>query len=307
MILLCGATGDLGGRIARMLSASHEPFRVLVRPKADPAALIALGAEVELGDITDPTSLAPAMQGLDTVITTANAIGRMLAGVKNVSIRGVDRDGNVNLIEAAERGGVRRFIFVSMAGINEERAHLAPLAAAKLMAESSLLASGMQPVIVRPDKFQEVWLSPATGVDPANGRMRIFGEGRMQERHVAEDDVAELVVALATESDPPAIVEFGGPEPLSPLDVADAVESAFGVPIKRSHVPRIAMRAGAAMTKRLKPEIASLMGMALYSDTHPINWTDEPLTSRSIRPRTTTEYLTSLAGQSVSSTSNAGS
>lgn len=291
MILLCGATGALGGRVAKRLGDAGVPYRALVRPSTSADPLAGSGADVAVGDLTDPTSLTDAMADIDTVITTANAIGRMLSGSKDVSIRTVDGQGNVNLIDAAERAGVDRFVFVSMAGLNEECARLAPLAAAKLEAEKRLAASSMRVVSVRPDKFQEVWLSPATGLDPANRKARIFGKGQMEEALVSTDDVAALVVAVATEPDPPAIVEFGGSERLTREQVADVMDAAYGVTMKRSHVPRAALRIGAGALSRIKPEVASLMGMSLYADTHEIGWGAEPLLSRGIQPRTTTDYI----------------
>lgn len=295
MILLCGATGDLGGRIARRLYEEGIPYRALVRPATSPGTLTNLGAEIARGDLTDPPSLLAAMSGVDSVITTANAIGRLLTGSKDVSIRAVDGQGNMNLIDAAERSGVKRFVFVSMAGLSDKCARLAPLGASKLAAEERLRASSLRSVIVRPDKFQEVWLSPATGIDPARGKARVFGKGQVKEALVAEDDVAALIVSVATEPDPPDVVEFGGVELLTRTEIADAFDSAFGVTMKRTHVPRTMLRVGAGALSRVKPEIASLMGMALYSDTHPITWTSQPLTSRGIEPRTTTAYITSLA------------
>jgi NADH dehydrogenase len=140
-----------------------------------------------------------------------------------------------------------------------------------------------------------VWLSEATGTQPAKGKVRIFGKGEIKEAQVAEDEVAALVVSLAPEPDPPTVVEFRCPEPLNPVEVAGVVESAFGAPIKQTHVPRFMLRAGARAMSRAKPEMASLMGMALYSDTHAITWTDEPLTSRGIQRRSTTNYLTMVA------------
>ena len=298
MILLCGATGDLGGRVARTLSEQGIPFRALVRPGRSQDALLALGAAIIHGDLTDPASLPPALHGVDTVITTANAISRMLGGAKDVSIAAVDRDGNRNLIDAAEQAGVTRFVFVSMAGLTDETAKLAPLAAAKLATERRLEASTMRRVVVRPDKFQEVWLAPLTGIDPLRSKAVIYGKGATPEAYVAEDDVAALVVALATEPDPPAVVEFGGPETLTRTQVCDALGEAFGVTLHPRHIPRVALRAGAAVLSRPKPDVASLMGMSLYSDTHPVHWDDTPLTSRGITPRTTTAYIRELASAS---------
>ncbi len=191
-----------------------------------------------------------------------------------------------------------RFVFVSMAGLTEETARLAPLAAAKLATERRLEASSTRGVVVRPDKFQEVWLAPLTGIDPLRSKAVIYGKGTTPEAYVAEDDVAALVVALATEPDPPAVVEFGGPETLTRNQVCDALGDAFGVALHPRHIPRVALRAGAAVASRPKPDIASRMGMSLYSDTHPIHWDDTPLTSRGIPPRPTTAYVRELAAAS---------
>lgn len=101
MILVCGATGDLGGRVVRELVGGGHRVRALVRPATDSTALEGLGVEVVRGDLRDPASLVPALEGVDTVVTTANAIGRLLAGPTDLSIGSVDRDGNANLVRAA--------------------------------------------------------------------------------------------------------------------------------------------------------------------------------------------------------------
>jgi uncharacterized protein YbjT (DUF2867 family) len=294
MILLCGATGDLGGRIARRLSAQDIAYRALVRPGSDAGTLEELGAEVVRGDLTDPASLTAAVDGVDVVITTANAIGRLLAGARDVSIAAVDGRGTQNLIAAAEDAGVRRFVYLSMAGMCEELAHRAPLAAAKLAAERRLASASLEPVVVRPDKFQEVWLSPATGLDPEKGTALVYGRGDVPERYVAEDDVAALVVALALEASPPTAVDLGGSERLTRAQVVDAMGEALGRPLRTRHVPRAALRVGSTVLRSAKPEIASLMGMSLYYDTHVGGWDDSPLTSRGITPTSTRAVIDEL-------------
>ena len=118
-IVLCGATGDLGGRIAVRLAERRIPFRALVRPHSDTAVLRAAGAELSVGDLTDPPGLARALAGARTVVTTANALGRSMSGARDVSIERVDRDGNAALVRAAEAAGVERFVFVSAQGMTD--------------------------------------------------------------------------------------------------------------------------------------------------------------------------------------------
>ena len=299
MILVCGATGDLGGRIVRLLIREGQQVRAFVRPATDASWLQAEGVEVIRGDLRDPASLGPALDGIDTVVTTANALGRILAGPTDLTIADVDGQGIQNLIRAAEQAGVGRFVFVSAAGIDEEVARLGPLPAAKWAAEKALRATSMQVVIVRPDMFQEIWLAPLTGIDPAVGKALIYGHGELPHRYVAPDDAAALCAHVAVAPDPPAMVEFGGPEPLSRMQVVAAFESATGKTLKVRHVPDAAMAVGHRALARIKPEIASLMGMALSSDTQPGTWDDQPLREIGITPRPATAFIQEEAASLV--------
>ena len=291
MILVCGATGELGGRIVRLLMAEGQKVRALVRPVTDAKRLQNDGVEVVRGDLRDPATLGPALAGIDVVITTATAITRMLAGSTDLTIAGVDGQGTQNLIHAAERAGVRRFVLVSGAGMCQDMAHLSPIMTAKFAAEETLRATSMEAVVVRPDMFQEVWLSPATGIDPAAGKALIYGHGELPHRYVAIDDVAALCAHVAVDPDPPSIVEFGGPEALSRMDVVAAFESATRTKLAVRHVPRPVMSIGHVVLARIKPEIASLMGMALFSDTHPDSWDDAALREIGIDPRPASAFI----------------
>lgn len=294
MILVCGATGELGGRVARRL-IEKVPVRALVRPGTDASDLEAAGVAVVRGDLRDAASLAPALSGVETVVTTANAISRILSGAKDVTIAGVDGIGNQNLILAAQEAGVTRFVFVSAAGLGPELAGMGPLPGAKWAAEQALAATTMQRVIVRPDMFQEVWLAPMTGIDAAAGKALIYGRGETPQRYVAIDDVTDLVTHLALADDPPVVVEFGGPEALTRMEVVARFEEVTGAPLKVRHVPRVALSVGHRVLARPKPEIASLMGMALYADTHPATWDDAPLREAGIDPRPATHFIRELA------------
>jgi NADH dehydrogenase len=262
-----------------------------VRPATDASGLEDDGIQVIRGDLRDPASLGPALAGVDTVVTTANAIGRILGGRTDLTIAAVDGEGNQHLIRAAVKAGVGRFVFISAAGSGEELARLSPLMAAKWSAEKALRATSMQVVLVRPDMFQEVWLAPMTGIDPIHAKAVIYGKGQMPEAYVAEDDVARLCAHVASVADPPTVVEFGGPESLSRMQVVAAFEAATGRTLKVRHIPDAALSIGHWALAWLKPEVASLMGMALFFDTHPGTWDDAPLREAGIEPRPATAFI----------------
>lgn len=293
MLLVCGATGELGGRVARRLAAQDTALRLLLRPGAGDAIAAETGAEVVRGDLRDPPSLDAAVQGVATVVTTITAMARALAG-ERVDLRAVDGRGALALVEAAERAGVERFVFVSFAGISDEAARRVPIAAAKRAVERRLAASPMREVVVRPDAFQELWLSPLTRFDWERGRVIVLGRGEAQARYVAVDDVADAVARLALAGDPPALVEFGGPESLTRNEAVAVFEREAGRPIRTRHVPRVVLRAGIRVLRRPRPAIASVMGLALLADLEDARWTDPPLRALGVAPRGVTEYARSL-------------
>ena len=190
-----------------------------------------------VGDLRDPVSLRGAVAGVGTVISTANSVSRVLAGDGDLSIRDVDDRGYANLITACEQAGVGRFVYASMLG--DFGSARTPFTDAKLATERRLRASPMHEVIVRPDMFQEVWLSPAVGFDWSHGKVTVYGRGESSHAYIGIDDVAEAMVRLALAEDPPHIVEMGGPEAVSPNEAVAAFERPLGRPIKTSHVPRL--------------------------------------------------------------------
>jgi uncharacterized protein YbjT (DUF2867 family) len=143
MNLVVGSTGLLGGMISRSLIEKGAAVRVLVRSGSTEIA----GAEPVRGDLKDRASLDAACSGVTTVITTANSAQR--GGEDNVA--SVDLEGNLALIEAAKSAGVRHFIFVSAAAVDE--ASPVPLFAAKARVEKSLRESGMSWTIIAPHIF----------------------------------------------------------------------------------------------------------------------------------------------------------
>lgn len=292
MFLVVGATGDLGQRVARRLLDSGQPVRALVRPSTTVSAQAAAGLELAPGDLTDPASLSSACQGVTTVVFTATAIGRRLAG-ERVSIRAVDHDGGLRLVEAAEGGGVTRFVYLSFPGADAGVG--TPLERAKAAVEERLRSSGMRPVIVRPDAFQEVHLGPLARFDIARGKVSIIGRGDSERRWIATEDVAALVAALSVEPDAPEVVEVGGPEAISKNQLIEVAERVSGRKIKTQHMPRSLARLIVKMTARRNDALASALGAGLHQDLVPATWDDAALRDRGIEPQSPTDFITRIA------------
>jgi uncharacterized protein YbjT (DUF2867 family) len=294
MVLVCGATGKLGGHVVRGLRAAGSPVRALVRPRSDTGGLRELGVELAKGDFRDAESLRRAVTGVETVVSTVTVIARALAGEKDADFHAVDVVGHRELIRAADAAGVARFVFVSAAGVRLEPLASTPLGRGKVATEDRLFAAALREVVVRPDQYQEIWFSPLAQFDWPARKVVIFGKGETPTRYVATDDVAAAVVQLALADDPPRIVEFGGPDALTRKLAVEVFERALGEPIRRRHVPRAAIRLGAIGLRRLRPGLASVMGGALAADLHAATWDDRPLRELGIQPRSVEAYANAV-------------
>jgi len=224
MILVVGATGQLGGLIAKRLLAAGRTVRALAREASAWQGLQAAGAQIAIGDLKQRATLDAACSGVDVVITTANSALR--GGADNTQT--VDIDGNRNLIDAARSAGVKQFIFVSAFGVTVDSP--VPLFQAKARTEEYLRASGMPYTILAADGFMDVWF-PMIVIGPVlDGRpVTIIGEGRRKHSLIAADDVASFAIAVIGHS--AAMnrhLPLGGPEAVSWRDVVAAFERRLG-------------------------------------------------------------------------------
>jgi len=229
MILIVGATGDLGGRIATSLIERGEDVRVLLRPGAPaPAAeWRAAGAEVVSGDLKNADSLAAACSEVDGVITTANATARSAPD----TIETVDRRGNVDLVNAAEHAGVRRFLFLSALGADP--AHPMPLLRAKGEVEQRLRETDLAWTVLQPNVFMDKLIPIVVGAPALAGSpVDLVGVGGRRHSFVSVSDVvAYAVAALHRPESVKETLVIGGPESVSWLDIVAAFEDELGHPI----------------------------------------------------------------------------
>jgi NADH dehydrogenase len=262
LILVAGASGALGGTAARQLLAAGRPLRALTRHPERLDPLRALGAEVVRGDLLDPESLERACAGVSQVFTTANSF----LGSGASAPERVDVPGNRNLIAAAERAGVRHFVFTSAAGI--ERLASVDYFRAKLDSERHLQTSRVPWTILRPAAFMETW-AMLLGVPVVQGTpVRIVGDGRRRANYVCLDDVAAMAGRVLEEpSSVGAIIEFGGPDELTALDIVEIFERLSGRRARRQHAPVPVMRVVSRMLGPFNPVLSRQLRLAVLAAT----------------------------------------
>ncbi len=114
MILVTGASGFIGGHVARLLVERNQPVRALVRPSSNLIGLAGLPVEKAVGDLREAASLRQALQGCNTLYHVA-ADYRFWAR-DPVELYRSNVAGTRNILEASLRAGVERVVYTSTVG-----------------------------------------------------------------------------------------------------------------------------------------------------------------------------------------------
>lgn len=147
-LLVVGATGTLGRQIARRALEEDREVRCLVRNPRKATFLKEWGAELVQGDLCKPETLASALEGIDIIIDAATT-----RATESARLQQVDWYGKVNLIQAAQKANIQRFIFFSI--LNAEDFPDVPLMDIKRCTEKFLTESGLNYTILRPCGFMQ--------------------------------------------------------------------------------------------------------------------------------------------------------
>jgi UDP-glucose 4-epimerase len=109
LIALTGATGFIGQHLLRELPKRGYRLRVLLRrPSAAPIEC----ASALIGDLARPHNMSEALAEVDAVIHSAG-VAQTMSGVPEDDYRLLNTEATIKLARAAERAGVRRFVFLS--------------------------------------------------------------------------------------------------------------------------------------------------------------------------------------------------
>lgn len=269
MLLLTGATGSIGSRLLPLLLERGEDVRCLVR---EPRRLggrrvdvqIALG---DLGEMSDPYLVRQALRGVDTVVHLAATI-RDQPPHRIEELNGL---ATVRLLRAAERSGVRRFVFFS--ALNASAAQRTRFFRAKWLAEEAVRSSPLETTIFAPSivyDHSDPWITllrrfSFLPVLPVSGG----GEARFQP--IWAEDVARCVTtALAGQSR--ERYELAGPETLSYDEMSDLVSRVAGRPRPLVHMPLPLVRAGLIALR-------AVFGEAVFATWEEAELMEVPMTS----------------------------
>ena len=289
MILVVGASGQLGTAVVRRLASTlnAERVRAFVRPTSQAEHLRIPHVELAYGDLRNAASVDEACKGVDVVIATANTV----APRGRYSFDSVEGEGYRNLVAAAKNHGVKQIIFMSAPVTRNDDA--VPTLRYKRLIEKLIVDSGVRYTIFRGSLFMDDWFAlmgssiPLRGAESATlerpfwfartfmkgtghlverrGIALVAGSGKSRHAFIALDDVAEFIVKAVRKPDAlNKVIEIGGPEILSWDDVVTLFSRVLGKRVRTVYAPAAVFRLQQLMLSPFSPAAANLMGM---------NWT----------------------------------
>jgi uncharacterized protein YbjT (DUF2867 family) len=249
-VLVTGGTGYVGPRIVHALRTHGRDVRALVRRPERGAQLAGMGAELAVGDVTDPASLAEAARGCTHVIHLVAIIRGRPQDFDRVMTQGTR-----NLIAAAKDAGIERFVLMSALGTTAQTKDLIPYYAAKWSMEQQLIGSGLAYTIFRPSFV----FGKGGGVLPTFVKqvryspvVTVIGSGTQRIQPIWIDDVGGYFNRAV--DDPAAAnraFEIGGPDVVTWDELYITIATVLGKRRRLVHVPASLARTGAQLTQRL--------------------------------------------------------
>lgn len=241
MYLVTGATGFVGRHLVRALLEKGIGVRCLVRP-AGPRKELPEGVEIYPGDVAGPSGLDTACAGVDGVIHLV-AVIREKAGA---TFEHVNVQGTVNILAAAEKAGVRRFIHMSALGAADDP--LYRYAYSKWLAEEAVRKSSLDWTIFKPSLiygegfgFFDRLLQSFKMIPPPLAP--VPGGGKTLFQPMAVEDLVKCILAsLEAPIFYGQVCELGGPEHLSYAQMLDLAAGAMGLRRLKVPVPLTVMR-----------------------------------------------------------------
>ncbi|PJN04588.1 NmrA family transcriptional regulator [Streptomyces sp. CB01201] len=235
MIVVTGATGNIGRPLTQALAAAGEQVTAVSRRSAE----VPQGVRHFSADLAEPAGLVPALEG-------AKALFLLLSGDLHApDARPAD------LIGLAAAQGVRRVVLLSSQGVSTRPD--GPSRIAMRAVEDTLRASGLDWAVVRPGGFASNAFAWAESVRTEATVAAPFGDIGVPV--VDPADIAEVSAAcLLDDRHTGGIFELTGPEVITPRQQAGAIAAALGSPIRFHELTRAEARA--AMTRFVPAELA---------------------------------------------------
>lgn len=217
MILVTGATGDIGRRVVRLLRQQQSSVRSFVRLTSHYSELEHRGSDIFIGDLGQKQDIKKACQGVKYIISAHGSGNDALS---------LDYRANIELIDQGKIEGVEHFVLISVLGA-ERGYEDAPVFKAKRAVEKYLQSSGLNYTILRPSGLASNLL-PLAERFRETGLYLLIGDPKNRTSIISTDDLAKIVVDSLTIAEARnQILPVGGPEILLREDIPKVFSRIF--------------------------------------------------------------------------------
>jgi uncharacterized protein YbjT (DUF2867 family) len=225
MIVVTGATGNIGSRVVGELTSAGIVCRGFVRDATKAAGLLGADVAVAVGDFADPASIRLGIDGADAVVLSSGNDPRQ-----------VEFEANVVDAVAATSGCP----LVKVSSVGADPASPASFVAWHGRSEAHLAASGLPATVLRANFFMSNLFAAAGSV--AHGGPLVAPAGSARIAMVDPRDIAASIVSvLTTAGHHGETYELTGPEALTYAEVADTIADALGRPVEFLDAPETAV------------------------------------------------------------------
>lgn len=253
-VLVAGATGYIGGHVARALHDAGYPVRALARSEARLGDVRGACDEVFVGEATRPETLGGLLGGARVVFSS---IGKH-DFKRKPTVWEVDRGANLNLVRAAEEQGAEHFVFVSVIhGARLRREGVAGAVAREAVVDA-IEASRLAWTVFRPTGFFNDMSDLFRMAQRGTGWLIGDGSARMNPIH-GVDFAAEVVATIADPRARSSSIDVGGPDVLSWREMLELAFAALGRPPRIRRVPPWVLSGSAPLVGLVNPFVADLM------------------------------------------------
>jgi uncharacterized protein YbjT (DUF2867 family) len=251
-VFLTGGTGFVGRHVLQQLLSEGHTVCALVRDPARTTQLPRENVNYVRGDIVSGEGLDNGSNGCEAVI---HLVGIIVEKGKN-TFDAVHHLGTRNVVDAAKKNGVRRFLHMSALGVRADG--LARYQTSKWQGEEEVRSSGIHYCILRPSLIFGPGDGFVTQMIETMRKAPLFrpvpGDGKALYRPVFIGDVSACFVrALTSNAATGRTIELGGAQELSLNQVLDEVARCAAVPKPAVHIPLPLMYMMAAIAERILP------------------------------------------------------
>ncbi len=235
-LLVVGATGTLGRQVARRALDEGYQVRCLVRSFKRAAFLKEWGAELVRADLCDPETLPVALEGVTAIIDAATA-----RPTDSLSIKQVDWEGKVALIQAAKKAGVERYIFFSI--LDADQYPEVPLMEIKRCTEVFLAESGLNYTILQLAGFMQGLISQYA-IPILDNQVVWVTNQTAPISYMDTQDIAKFAVrTLSVPETSNHVFPVVGTRPWTPQEIIELCERLSGEKAKVTRMPLGVLRA----------------------------------------------------------------